>query len=75
MKRFLFLLTAICIFSAIVICILAIWDYIDSDIAFKSLATISVVLIGAMAYGAAREQMQVKPGSGDESEWRNKPHI
>ncbi len=75
MKRFLFSLTAICIFAAIVICILAIWDYMDTDVAFKSLATIAVILIGAMAYSAAREQLHVKPGAGDASEWRNKPHI
>jgi NADH:ubiquinone oxidoreductase subunit 4 (subunit M) len=75
MKRFLFLLSAICIFSAIVICILAIWDYMDSDVAFKSLATIGVILIGAMAYSAAREQLHEKSGAGDESEWRKKPHI
>jgi len=75
MKRFLFLLTTVCIFAAIVICILAIWDYMDSEVAFKSLATLGVILIGAMAYSAAREQLQEKPGAGDESEWRKKPHI
>ena len=75
MKRFLFLLTAVCIFTAIVICILAIWDYMDSDVAFKSLATIGVILIGAMAYSAAHEQLHEKPGAGDESSWRNKPHV
>lgn len=75
MKRFLFLLTSICIFTAIVICILAIWDYMDSDIAFKALATLGVILIGALAYSAAHEQLHDKPGAGDESDWRKKPHI
>lgn len=73
MKRILFALTAISIVVAILVSVLAIWDYIDSDIAFRTIATIAVVLVGGMAFSAAYEQLINKtPGVGDASAWRNR---
>ncbi|MEE9492587.1 MAG: hypothetical protein V3W04_04325 [Gammaproteobacteria bacterium] len=74
MKRSLFTLTVSCILFAVVICVLAIWEVIDTDMAIKSIATVGVILIGAMAYSAAHEQLLKKTGSGDESGWRKNTH-
>ena len=60
MNKFLFAVTGICIFIAVFVCILAIWDYVESDVAWKTVATVGVVLLGAMGFSSANEQLGKK---------------
>jgi len=60
MKKFLFILTSGCIFIAVFICVLAIWEYVEPDVAWKTIATVGVILVGAMAFNATNEQIGKK---------------
>jgi len=57
MKSFLYIITASCIFVAAAVCVLAIWDYVGAEVAWKTVATVAVVLIGAMAFSSTNEQL------------------
>ena len=49
-RRVAFWTTTICIFVAVVACLLAIWEFTGTDVLWRTVATCAVVATGMMAF-------------------------
>ncbi len=49
-KSFLFIVISLSLFISIMIIILAIWDYVGQDFAYKAVATLATLITGLVAF-------------------------
>jgi membrane protein YdbS with pleckstrin-like domain len=49
-RRIAFWTTSVCIFVAVVSCLLAIWDFAGTDVLWRTVATCAVIATGMMAF-------------------------
>lgn len=49
-RKLLFAMSSVCVLACVVVSILAIWDYVGNDAAFKMLASCGVLIGGGMLF-------------------------
>jgi hypothetical protein len=51
-----FVVLTLCILSGVVVSILAIWDYAERDVLYRTLATLGVVALGSLMFGLLNDR-------------------
>jgi magnesium-transporting ATPase (P-type) len=55
-KLFSFMIMTVCIVGSVFVSILAIWEFTQSDVWFRSLATLAVIAIGTAIFAVVNEK-------------------
>lgn len=51
-----FVVLTLCILSGVVVSILAIWEYAERDVLYRTLATLGVVALGSLMFGMLNDR-------------------
>lgn len=55
-KAFAFLIITLCILMGVVVSILAIWDFAEKNVLYRTLATLAVVSLGCLLFSIVNER-------------------